>query len=131
MPENLCWFLEPELADEVRKMHRLVGNAIAQDRHIVLGTGFVQLLQAALYALSPQDAPEPMNVVWSDRWALVKDPEVARRMTEFVELNTIGVSKESLLRVAKILRLVREAYDGEGGFSIFWTGLIPSGLETA
>lgn len=35
-------------------------------------------------------------------------------MAEFVELNTIGVSKESQLRLAKILRSVREACDGEG-----------------
>ena len=63
MQKNLSWFLEPEFADEVRKMHRLVGNAIAEDRHIVVGTGSVQLVQAAVYALSPPDAPEPMNVV--------------------------------------------------------------------
>ena len=64
MQKNLCWFLEPEFADEVRKMHRLVGNAIAEDCHIVVGTGSVQLVQAAVYALSPPDAPpEPMNVV--------------------------------------------------------------------
>lgn len=60
---NICWFLEPEFATEVRKMHRLVGNAIADDCHIVVGTGSTQLFQAALYALSPPDAPEPMNVV--------------------------------------------------------------------
>lgn len=208
---NVCWFLEPEFADEVRKMHQLVGNAIADDCYIVVGTGSTQLFQAVLYALSPSDAPEPMNVVstvpyyssfqsvtdylksglykWagdaftydSDApyielvtspnnpdgyfkepvvnraggklvydlayywpmytpittpadhdimlftvskctghagtrigWALVKDLDVARRMTKFIELNTIGVSKDSQLRAAKVLRAVRDAYDGEG-----------------
>ncbi|KAK6924812.1 Alliinase, C-terminal [Dillenia turbinata] len=50
-------------------------------------------------------------------WALVKDEEVARRMTKFIELNTIGVSKDSQLRAAKILRAVSdscEKIDGKG-----------------
>lgn len=212
---NICWFLEPEFAKEVKKMHQLVGNAVTEGRQIVVGTGSTQLFQAALYALSPPDAAEPMNVVsaipyyssypsvtdflksglyrWAgdayayDRdspfielvcspnnpdgyireavverdggktvhdlayywpqytpitapadhdimlftvskstghagtrigWALVKDPEVARRMTKFIELNTIGVSKDSQLRAAKILQVVRNGYDngGDSGF---------------
>lgn len=44
----------------------------------------------------------------------MKDLDVARRMTKFIELNTIGVSKDSQLRAAKVLRAVRDAYDGEG-----------------
>ncbi|XP_058088261.1 tryptophan aminotransferase-related protein 2-like [Magnolia sinica] len=207
---NICWFLEPEFAEEVKELHKLVGNAETEGRHIIVGTGSTQLYQAALFALSPSDAPEPMNVVsatpyyssypsvtdflksglykWAgdaytfDRdgpyielvtspnnpdgfarqpvvnreggktiydlayywpqyasitapadhdlmlftvskstghagtrigWALVKDPEVARRMTKYVELNTIGVSKDSQLRAAKILRAVRGGYEGE------------------
>ena len=43
------------------------------------------------------------------RWALVKDPEVAKRMTKFVELNTIGVSKDSQLRAAKVLEAVADS----------------------
>ncbi|KAL6007098.1 hypothetical protein ACLOJK_032594 [Asimina triloba] len=227
---NICWFLEPEFADEVIKLHELVGNAETQGRHVVVGTGSTQLFQAALFALSPPDALEPMSVVsaapyyssypavtdflksglykwagdahafdrdapfielvtspnnpdgcarqavvkrdggktvhdlayywpqytpitetadhdlmlftvskstghagtrigWQNRqtyhglrpsdlvllvelvrWALVKDPEVARRMTKFIELNTIGVSRDSQLRAAKILRTIREGY---------------------
>jgi L-tryptophan--pyruvate aminotransferase len=45
------------------------------------------------------------------RWALVKDPEVAKKMTKFIELNTIGVSKDSQLRAAKVLRAVSDAYE--------------------
>ncbi|KAK9050922.1 hypothetical protein SSX86_027547 [Deinandra increscens subsp. villosa] len=41
-------------------------------------------------------------------WALVKDKEVAKRMTKFMEVSTIGVSKESQLRVAKILQVVAD-----------------------
>nr|CAD1842935.1 unnamed protein product [Ananas comosus var. bracteatus] len=49
----LCWFLEPNFAAEVRRLHRLVGNAVSGDgRHVVVGTGSTQLFQAALYALS-------------------------------------------------------------------------------
>ena len=36
---------------------------------------------------------------------------MARRMTKFVELNTIGVSKDSQLRAAKVLRAVSDGYD--------------------
>ncbi|XP_010251125.1 PREDICTED: L-tryptophan--pyruvate aminotransferase 1-like [Nelumbo nucifera] len=203
---SLCWFLEPELAEEVRRLHRLVGNAVTEDRHIVVGTGSTQLFQAALYALSSPDADEPMSVVsaapyyssyptlteflrsrlyrWAgdahgfdgDKpyielvtspnnpdgftrktvinrrggkvvydlayywpqytpitiqadhdlmlftvskstghagsrigWALVKDKEVAKKMTKFIELNTIGVSKDSQVRAAKLLRAVSDS----------------------
>lgn len=60
---NVCWFLEPEFAQEVRRLHGLVGNAVTNDRYIVVGTGSTQLFQAALYALSPSNASEPINVV--------------------------------------------------------------------
>ena len=43
---------------------------------------------------------------------MVKDREVARRMTKFVELNTIGVSKDPQLRAAKVLGAVSDGYDG-------------------
>ncbi|URE43731.1 Allinase [Musa troglodytarum] len=204
---NLCWFLEPEFADEVRRLHKLVGNAVADNHFIIVGTGSTQLFQAALYALSPPDAPEPMSVVsavpyyssypavtdylqsglyrWAGDasmfdgdayielvcspnnpdgsireailksrygktihdlayywpqytpitdaadhdimlftvskstghagtrlgWALVKDKDVAKRMIKFIELNTIGVSKDSQLRAAKILKAVSDGYE--------------------
>lgn len=56
---NMCWFLEPEFNREVRRLHKLVGNALTEDRYIVVGTGSTQLFQAALYALSPPDASDP------------------------------------------------------------------------
>ncbi|KAL6997127.1 L-tryptophan--pyruvate aminotransferase [Sarracenia purpurea var. burkii] len=208
---NLCWFLEPEFAKAVIRLHKLVGNAITEDRHLVVGTGSTQLLQAALYALCPPNESEPMSVVsaapfyssyplltdflksglykWAgdahkfdkDRpyiefvtspnnpdgstrqavvngnrgilvhdlayywpqytpisvradhdlmlftvskssghagtrigWALVKDEEVARKMTKFMELNTIGVSKDSQLRAAKILQAVADSCEHIG-----------------
>lgn len=42
-------------------------------------------------------------------WALVKDQEVARRMIKFIELTTIGVSKDAQLRAAKILRVISDS----------------------
>ncbi|KAJ8773556.1 hypothetical protein K2173_005802 [Erythroxylum novogranatense] len=41
-------------------------------------------------------------------WALVKDKEVAQKMIKFMEINSIGVSKESQLRAAKILGVISE-----------------------
>ncbi|KAF8390473.1 hypothetical protein HHK36_024999 [Tetracentron sinense] len=204
-PKSLCWFLEPEFAKEIVKLHKLVRNAITDDRYILVGTGSMQLFQAALYALAPPDASKPIAVVaaapyynsyplvtdylksglysWAgdaytfDRdepyielvtspnnpdgymreavvnrsggmvihdlayywpqytpitspadhdlmlftvskstghagtrigWALVKDKEVAKKMTKFIELNTIGVSKDSQLRAAKILQAISD-----------------------
>ncbi|KAG0500209.1 hypothetical protein HPP92_000281 [Vanilla planifolia] len=50
---NLCWFLEPDLASEIRRLHLVVGNAVvADDSFIIVGTGSSQLFQAALFALS-------------------------------------------------------------------------------
>lgn len=60
---NLCWFLEPELEEEIKRLHRVVGNAAVEDHHVVVGTGSTQLIQAALYALSPPDESEPTSVV--------------------------------------------------------------------
>ncbi|KAL9439138.1 hypothetical protein AB3S75_024743 [Citrus x aurantiifolia] len=208
---NLCWFLEPEFAKEVVRLHKVVGNAITENHHIVVGTGSTQLFQAALYALSSQDASEPISVVsaapyyssypsitdcvksrlykWAGDakrfnkdgpyielvtspnnpdgsvrqsvvnrsggilvhdlayywpqytsitypaehdlmlftvskstghagtrigWALVKDTEVAKKMTKYIELNTIGVSKDSQLRAAKVLKVVSDSCKPSG-----------------
>ncbi|KAA8540784.1 hypothetical protein F0562_024297 [Nyssa sinensis] len=208
---NLCWFLEPEFAEAVIRLHKLVGNAITDGRHIVVGTGSTQLIQAALYALSPDNASEPMSVVsaapffssyplivdflksglykwegdardftkegpyielitspnnpdgyareavvrrnegilihdlayyWPQYtpissaadhelmlftvskstghagsrigWTLVKDREVARKMIKYIELSTIGVSKDSQIRGAKILQVVMDSYTQVG-----------------
>ncbi|CAD6232935.1 unnamed protein product [Miscanthus lutarioriparius] len=208
---NVCWFLEPGLDHEVRRLHRLVGNAAVDGYHVLVGTGSTQLFMAALYALSPRTdsaaGAAPMSVVstapyyssypavtdflqsglfrWAGDantfkgdtyielvcspnnpdgaireavlssessiavhdlayywpqytaitkradhdimlftvskstghagtrigWALVKDRDVAKRMTKFIELNTIGVSKDSQLRAAKVLRAVSDAYE--------------------
>uniref|UniRef100_A0A7N0U0Z5 Alliinase C-terminal domain-containing protein n=2 Tax=Kalanchoe fedtschenkoi TaxID=63787 RepID=A0A7N0U0Z5_KALFE len=50
--DDLCWFMEPELSDAIRRLHSVVGNAVAEDKFIVVGTGSTQLLFAALYALT-------------------------------------------------------------------------------
>ena len=60
---NVCWFLEPGLDHEVRRLHRLVGNAVVDGYYFVAGTGSTQLFQAALYALSPAADGTPMSVV--------------------------------------------------------------------
>ncbi|KAF7848347.1 hypothetical protein BT93_L2077 [Corymbia citriodora subsp. variegata] len=39
-------------------------------------------------------------------WAIVKDKEVAAKMTKFMEVTTIGVSRESQLRAAKLLGII-------------------------
>ena len=61
--KNLCWFLEPDFSKQIIRLHKIVGNAATDNYHIVVGTGSTQLFQAALFALSPPDASEPMSVV--------------------------------------------------------------------
>ncbi|GMN45977.1 hypothetical protein TIFTF001_015155 [Ficus carica] len=208
---STCWFLEPEFAKQVVRLHKVVGNAETEGHHIVVGTGSSQLYLAALYALSSKEAAEPMSVVsaapyyssyplmtdyqksglhkWAGEarsfnkpgpfvelitspnnpdgfvrhsivnqtggalihdlayywpqytpitspadndltlftvskstghagmrigWALVKDLEVAKRMTKFIELSTIGVSKDSQLRAAKVLEAVADSCEQAG-----------------
>ncbi|KAI3845179.1 hypothetical protein MKX03_024837 [Papaver bracteatum] len=177
----VCWFLEPNFAGEVRRLHKLVGNANTDNRHIVVGTGSSQLYMAALYALALTDtSKQPITVVsdapfysepyievvnspnnpdgltrkpvvnvtgcmllhglayyWPQYtpiasqldqeimlftvskstghagtrigWALVKDIDIAQKMTEFIELNTTGVSRDSQLRAEKILVAVSDS----------------------
>lgn len=208
---NLCWFLEPELATQILRLHQTVGNAVTDNRHIVVGSGAIHLFQAALYALSlSQPKNHPISVVstipcysyykqvveylksglykwkgddvsningdepyievvtspnnpdgfmrqpllnhscgllvhdlayyWPQYtpitsradhdimlftiskptghagtrigWALVKDEEAAKRMAKFIELSSIGVSKDAQLRAAKILRVVSDSFGG-------------------
>ncbi|KAK1565008.1 hypothetical protein Q3G72_016754 [Acer saccharum] len=203
---NVCWFLEPKFAKEVVRLHKVVGNAITENRHIVVGTGSSQLFQAAMYALSANDASKTISVVsaspyhsaypsitdflrsglykWAGDahsykkrgpyieivtspnnpdgfirqsvvnrsqgilvhdlayywpqytsisfpanhdlmlftvstitghagmrigWAIVKDKEVAKKMTKYIELNTFGVSRDSQLRAAKVLKVVSKS----------------------
>ncbi|CAA0826689.1 Tryptophan aminotransferase-related protein 2 [Striga hermonthica] len=49
-------------------------------------------------------------------WALVKDQEIAKKMTEFIVLSTIGVSKESQLRAAKVLQVLADSHGQKDHF---------------
>ncbi|KAG5580607.1 hypothetical protein H5410_051234 [Solanum commersonii] len=61
--KSLCWFLESKLEEQIKTLHNVVGNAIVDDHYIVVGTGSSQLMQAALYTLSPIDQLEPISIV--------------------------------------------------------------------
>lgn len=50
------------LETEIRKLHKLVGNAVVEGKYIVLGTGSMQLLNAAVASLSPTSG-NPASVV--------------------------------------------------------------------
>ncbi|KAL8154176.1 hypothetical protein V2J09_011936 [Rumex salicifolius] len=206
-PSNLCWFLEPELAREILRLHQIVANAVTDNRHIVVGSGSIHLFQAALYALSLPQPNHPVSVVsslpcyssykqvveylksglykwkgddvssinedepyievvtspnnpdgfmrqpllnhsggllvhdfayyWPQYtpitsradhdimlftlskvtghagmrigWAIVKDEDVAKRMVKFIGLSSIGISRDSQLRAAKLLGSVSDS----------------------
>lgn len=46
-------FQSVELERAIKQLHRAVGNAVADDKHMVFATGSVQLINALIYALSP------------------------------------------------------------------------------
>lgn len=45
------------------------------------------------------------------RWALVKDEAIAKKMVKFIEITSIGVSKDSQVRAAKILDVISDTYE--------------------
>jgi Allinase len=56
-------FMSLELEKHIRRLHALVGNAITQDKYLVFGSGSTQLLNALVYALSPDNTSSPASVV--------------------------------------------------------------------
>ena len=52
----------PALENEIRAMHRLVGNAVTEGRYIVVGAGETQLAMAAYMAFSLNTQGAPLNV---------------------------------------------------------------------
>lgn len=70
------WFMENELEVQIRELHRVVGNAVTEGRHIVVGTGSTQLFQATLYALTSSDQSKPTNIVSAAPFYSVSSPPV-------------------------------------------------------
>jgi len=60
-----------------------------------------------------------MTIFRQCSWALVKDEEVARRMTKYIELSSIGVSKDSQFRAAKILKAVSDSCEHADDLNFF------------
>ena len=60
---SVCWYMLPEVERGIRRLHHVVGNAVTNDRYIVVGTGATQLFQAAVFALSPSHPSQPINVL--------------------------------------------------------------------
>ncbi|KAJ9146083.1 hypothetical protein P3X46_028394 [Hevea brasiliensis] len=54
-----------ELQRHIRKLHDMVGNAVTQEKYITFGAGSTQLLNAAVHALSSDNASSPARVVAS------------------------------------------------------------------
>lgn len=70
---NMCWFLEPKLEVSIKKLHRVVGNAVVDNRYVVVGTGSSQLIHALFYALSTPDQPNPVSIVCAAPYYSVRD----------------------------------------------------------
>ncbi|OMO73505.1 EGF-like, alliinase [Corchorus capsularis] len=59
-------FISQELERLIRKVHDIVGNAVTDNRFIVFGAGSTQILSAAVYALSADNASSPARVLTSN-----------------------------------------------------------------
>lgn len=104
-PGKVCWFLLPELEDAIVRLHRLVGNAVVDDRYIVVGTGSTQLYQAALYALSTPASLKPINVVSAAPYYSVR----IRTSPTFYALYTshhISISSSFSLRICNWIYII-------------------------
>ncbi|CAO1945182.1 unnamed protein product [Urochloa humidicola] len=49
-------FQSVELENHIRRLHRAVGNAVVDDKHLVFAAGSIQLINALVHALSVPDA---------------------------------------------------------------------------
>ncbi|XAR48639.1 hypothetical protein NMG60_11031521 [Bertholletia excelsa] len=58
-------FISHELEKHIRKVHSKAKNAVTEGRYMVFGAGSTQLLNAAVSALSPENASSPARVVAS------------------------------------------------------------------
>lgn len=55
--------MSKELEKHIRRVHSVAKNAITEGRYILFGVGSTQLLNAAVYALSPDNPSSPARVV--------------------------------------------------------------------
>jgi hypothetical protein len=58
-------FQSIELERQIRRLHSAVGNAVADDKHVVFAAGSMQLINALVHAFSPDAnaASAPARVV--------------------------------------------------------------------
>ncbi|TQD75146.1 hypothetical protein C1H46_039330 [Malus baccata] len=62
-PDNS--FISTQLEASIHKLHAVVGNAVTEGKYFVFGAGSTQLLNAAVYALAPENSSSPASVVAS------------------------------------------------------------------
>lgn len=74
-------FHSVELDRHIRLLHRAVGNAVVDDKYLVFGTGSTHLINALVYALSPEGnaASPPASVVATVPYFAVRDPNTTSR----------------------------------------------------
>jgi len=57
-------YISELLVEHIKKVHAIVGNAITEGKYIIFGSGSTQLLNAAVYAFSPDaSSHSPAKVV--------------------------------------------------------------------
>lgn len=74
------WFVHEDMEDAIREVHSFVGNAVVEDKYIVVGTGSTQLFQAAVYALSNPSSGRSTAVVAEVPYYSVRNPSSASKL---------------------------------------------------
>lgn len=71
-------FQSVELERHIRRLHRAVGNAVEDDKHLVFASGSLQLINALVHALSPDAnaASPPSRVVAAAPYYPVGQPSL-------------------------------------------------------
>ncbi|KAJ3695039.1 hypothetical protein LUZ60_000416 [Juncus effusus] len=59
--DELCY--HQHLHVTIRLLHDAVGNAVTKDKYLIFGTGSTQLINALIYALSPENSSSPASIV--------------------------------------------------------------------
>ncbi|KAL2632292.1 hypothetical protein R1flu_016978 [Riccia fluitans] len=106
------------LEKEIKLLHKLVGNAVIEDKTLVFSAGAKHLFYATVQTLLGQ-SEEPSAVVASTLlplpigWGFFRDPELAAKVGQTKNINNLGMSHDSISRATQLLNAVNAGYSND------------------
>jgi hypothetical protein len=90
-------FQSVELENHIRMLHKAVRNAVVDDKHVVLSAGSLQLINALVYALSPNPNDDagasPARVVSAVPYYGVSPAQLLLSSQPMLPMKRFGASK--------------------------------------